>query len=176
MWQLAGLRSIATLKAALTPLSAQERSFSIPQIADQNTATGAGALLFNNSGTDNTGNGAFALHTNATGSQNTASGVNALHNNDSDAAGLGNNNTAVGAAALEFNVDGSENTAVGAGAGPNLISGFNNTYVGDFVDTLSGDESNNPNRRHLERKRRRVLSLLHRWYLQQLPACWRHRC
>ena len=31
MWQLAGLRSTATLKATLTPLSAQERSFSIPQ-------------------------------------------------------------------------------------------------------------------------------------------------
>ena len=27
MWQLVGVRSIATLKAALTPLSAQERSF-----------------------------------------------------------------------------------------------------------------------------------------------------
>src|SRR3954452_13537038 len=32
MWQLAGLPSIATLKAALTPLSAQEHCFSIPQI------------------------------------------------------------------------------------------------------------------------------------------------
>ena len=31
---------------------------------------------------------------------------------------------------------------MGAGAGPNLISGFNNTYVGDFVGTLEGDESN----------------------------------
>jgi hypothetical protein len=109
--------------------------------ADQNTATGAGALLFNNSGTDNTANGAFALHTNASGSQNTAFGVNALHDNDSLAAGLANNNTAVGAAALQSNVDGSENTAVGAGAGPNVVTGFNNTYVGDFVGTLAPDES-----------------------------------
>ena len=109
--------------------------------ADQNTATGAGALLFNNSGRDNTANGAFALHTNAASSQNTAFGVNALHDNDSLAAGLANNNTAVGATALESNVDGSENTAVGAGAGPNLINGFNNTYVGDFVGTLATDEN-----------------------------------
>jgi len=108
--------------------------------ANQNTATGAGALLFNNSGTDNTANGAFALHANATGSQNTAFGVDALHNNDSGQAGLANNNTAVGATALESNVDGSENTAVGTGAGPNLINGFNNTYVGDFVGTLAPDE------------------------------------
>ena len=38
------------------------------------------------------------------------------------------------------NVDGSENTAVGTGAGPNLVAGVNNTYVGDFVGTLAPDE------------------------------------
>src|SRR5207249_2329214 len=27
------------------------------------------------------------------------------------------------------------------GAGPNIIAGFNNTYVGDFVGTLAPDES-----------------------------------
>ena len=43
--------------------------------------------------------------------------------------------------ALFNNVDGSENTAVGKGAGPNVITGFNNTYVGDFVGTLAADES-----------------------------------
>jgi hypothetical protein len=40
------------------------------------------------------------------------------------------------------NTIGSGNTAVGTGAGPNVIAGFNNTYVGDFVGTLSADESN----------------------------------
>jgi hypothetical protein len=39
------------------------------------------------------------------------------------------------------NVDGSENTAVGTGTGPNIVTGFNNTYVGDFVGTLAPDES-----------------------------------
>ena len=43
--------------------------------------------------------------------------------------------------ALFNNVDGSENTAVGTGAGQNVITGFNNTYVGDFVGTLAADES-----------------------------------
>jgi hypothetical protein len=43
--------------------------------------------------------------------------------------------------ALFNNVDGSENTAVGTGAGPNVITGINNTYVGDFVGTLAADES-----------------------------------
>jgi hypothetical protein len=38
------------------------------------------------------------------------------------------------------NIDGSENTAVGTGAGPNIVSGFNNTYLGNFVGTLAGDE------------------------------------
>jgi uncharacterized coiled-coil protein SlyX len=42
---------------------------------------------------------------------------------------------------LEFNIDGSENTAVGTGAGPNVVTGFNNTYLGDFVGTLAPDES-----------------------------------
>src|SRR4029077_18476540 len=43
--------------------------------------------------------------------------------------------------ALFSNVDGSENTALGTGAGQNVITGFNNTYVGDFVGTLAEDES-----------------------------------
>ena len=45
-------------------------------------------------------------------------------------------NTAVGAQALQFNVDGSENTAGGTGAGPNLINGFNDTYIGNFVGSV----------------------------------------
>src|SRR5439155_5211326 len=37
---------------------------------------------------------------------------------------------------------GSDNTAVGDAAGQNLIAGFNNTYIGDFVGSLAPDESN----------------------------------
>jgi hypothetical protein len=48
---------------------------------------------------------------------------------------------AVGGAALIGNVDGSGNTAVGTGTAPNIVAGINNTYVGDFVGTLSSDES-----------------------------------
>jgi hypothetical protein len=106
-----------------------------------NTAVGGAALLFNSDGIDNTAVGAAALLNNVHGSDNNAVGRNALNLNDSDAAGLANNNVAVGAGALEFNVDGSENTAVGTGAGQNVITGFNNTYVGDFVGFLAPDES-----------------------------------
>jgi hypothetical protein len=108
--------------------------------ASFNTAVGAGALDLNN-GSENTAVGAAALLLNTTGAQNIAVGASALLNNDSDAAGLANNNVAVGAGALKFNVDGSENTAAGTGAAPNVITGFNNTYVGDFVGTLAPDES-----------------------------------
>ncbi len=41
---------------------------------DSNTATGAGALLFNTTGGANTANGVFALLFNTTGNNNTASG------------------------------------------------------------------------------------------------------
>src|SRR5205814_7972932 len=40
------------------------------------------------------------------------------------------------------NVDGSENTAVGNKTAQNVITGFNNTYVGGFVGNLADDESN----------------------------------
>jgi hypothetical protein len=107
--------------------------------ASFNTGGGAGALLLNNADS-NTAFGAAALLLNATGAQNTAVGTATLLNDDSDSMGLGNNNTAVGGTALQSNIDGSENTAVGTGAGPNIIAGFNNTYVGDFVGTLAPDE------------------------------------
>ena len=90
---------------------------------------------------------------------------------------LANNNTAVGASALFNNVDGSENTAVGTGAGPNVITGFNNTYVGDFVGTHAADESSTIRIGDLSNGNGAgSLAVLHRWYLQQLPACWRQRC
>ena len=106
-----------------------------------NNGVGAGALLSNVDGYSNNAFGNDALFFNVNGVANTAIGYYTLWNNDSDALGLANNNTAVGAVALFNNVDGSENTAVGKGAGPNVITGFNNTYVGDFVGTLAADES-----------------------------------
>jgi hypothetical protein len=106
-----------------------------------NTAVGVAALDLNN-GDANTAVGTAALLLNTSGTENTAVGVDALFHNDSTGNGLANNNTAVGARALLGNVDGSENTAVGAETGPNIVTGFNNTYVGDFVGTLAADESN----------------------------------
>jgi hypothetical protein len=106
-----------------------------------NNAVGAGALLNNVNGYSNNAFGNDALFFNVVGVANTAVGYYTLWNNDSDAVGLGNNNTAVGSVALFNNVDGSENTALGTGAGQNVITGFNDTYVGDFVGTLAADES-----------------------------------
>jgi hypothetical protein len=68
--------------------------------ADENTATGAGAMLLNIFGFNNTANGAFALWQNQVAFGNTAIGDRALFNNDSDAAGSANANTAVGDHAL----------------------------------------------------------------------------
>src|SRR6476661_5722551 len=106
-----------------------------------NNAVGAGALLNNVNGYSNNAFGNDALFFNVIGVANTAVGYYTLWNNDSDALGLGNNNAAVGSVALFNNVDGSENTAVGTGAGQNVITGINNTYLGDFVGTLAADES-----------------------------------
>ena len=105
-----------------------------------NNAVGALALFNNVDAFSNNAFGEDALFSNITASNNTALGDAALAFNDSSGLGLANNNAAVGGAALFNNVDGSENTAVGTGAGQNIIAGFNNTYVGDFVGTLAADE------------------------------------
>ena len=107
-----------------------------------NNAVGAGALISNVDGYSNNAFGNDALFFNVNGVANAAVGYYTLWNNDSDGLGLANNNTAVGAVALFNNVDGSENTAVGKAAGQNVITGFNNTYIGGFVGTLADDESN----------------------------------
>jgi hypothetical protein len=99
-----------------------------------NTAVGAGSLDLNTAD-NNTATGAAALLLNTTGGQNTATGTAALAFNDSSGLGLGNNNTAVGASTLFNNVDGSENTVVGTGSGNNLVAGFNNNYLGNFIGT-----------------------------------------
>ena len=89
-----------------------------------NTATGAGALLFNTADR-NTATGAAALLSNTIGSGNTANGVVALLNNTE-----GNGNTANGHGALYFNTTGLQNTAHG------LNALYSNT-TGDF-NTANG--------------------------------------
>jgi hypothetical protein len=131
-------------------------------IGHENVAVGTDAMVRNLSGVFNDGVGAFALQrntdgfsnnalgdsalfSNVHGALNTAIGDEALENNDSGAAGMANNNTAVGGQALLNNVNGSENTAVGTGAGPHVTTGFNNTYVGDFVGSVNPSGTPLPN-------------------------------
>jgi len=90
---------------------------------DNNTATGALALLENTNGFYNTADGTFALFSNTDGSGNTASGYNALFSNQTGA-----NNTAVGYTAL-YSGTGSFNTALGSQTLVNN-TGFLNTAVG----------------------------------------------
>jgi trimeric autotransporter adhesin len=93
--------------------------------ADQNTAIGTGALLFNTTGSFNTATGAFALFKNVGGFSNSAFGRSALEENVS-----GNENTATGQNALLFNQTGSSNTANGQAALQGNIGGSDNTAVG----------------------------------------------
>jgi hypothetical protein len=80
---------------------------------DQNTATGAGALLSDTTGTGNTANAAFALFSNNTGSFNTAIGYQALFNNTT-----GTGNIALGASAGGQITIGSDNIDIGNPGGP----------------------------------------------------------
>ena len=93
--------------------------------ADENTATGAGALLSNTSGDRNTANGTFALLNNTTGNSNTAEGWRALFQNTT-----GDCNTASGREALLSNTTGFENTATGSVALESNIIGNDNTATG----------------------------------------------
>jgi hypothetical protein len=93
--------------------------------ADENTATGAGALLSNTNGSPNTANGAFTLFSNTEGTFNTATGDRALFSNTD-----GSNNTANGASALFNNTVSSDNTAAGAFALTNNVTGNANTALG----------------------------------------------
>ena len=93
--------------------------------ANENTATGAGALLNNTIGFDNTANGSFTLANNITGNNNTAVGSNALSSSTT-----GNNNTAVGTSALANHATGSNNTAVGRDALLNDTTGESNVAIG----------------------------------------------
>jgi len=94
-------------------------------VADENTATGAGALLSNTTGNPNTANGAFALFSNTEGTFNTATGDRVLFSNTA-----GSNNVGNGATALSNNTVGSDNTADGAFALVNNVTGNFNTADG----------------------------------------------
>jgi hypothetical protein len=102
---------------------------------------GASALFFNVDGAGNNAFGNAALFFNNAGSENTAIGDAALAFNNFSLGAFASNNTAVGGAALFNNDDGSENTVVGAFSGQEIVNGFNNTYLGNFVGTGAGDES-----------------------------------
>ena len=97
----------------------------VDNTADNNTATGAGALLNNTTGDSNTATGAFALFSNTTGNANTVTGDSALSSNTT-----GFRNTATGAAALFSNTTGPANTAIGFGALTNNTIGGTNTANG----------------------------------------------
>ena len=92
---------------------------------DDNTATGADALLFNTIGNDNTATGENALRNNTIGVANTATGQQALLANTN-----GTGNTATGQQALLANTTGTGNTAVGELALLNSRTGNSNTAVG----------------------------------------------
>ena len=89
----------------------------IGNTADQNTATGAGALFNTSIGANNTANGTFAL----------------FYNLD------GGDNTAIGIAALSSNTTGSNNVALGSDAGASATTGSNNVYIGAGMQGAAGE-------------------------------------
>jgi uncharacterized coiled-coil protein SlyX len=95
-------------------------------MGQDNTATGAFALLLNTIGSFNTANGFDALFSNTEGQFNTADGDGALDLNTT-----GDENTAIGASTLQGNVDGSFNTGIGSNALQGNASGSYNTALGD---------------------------------------------
>src|SRR6266545_841132 len=136
-----GLLSLSGLKEGKfnTGLGAGTLLFNV---ADENTATGAGALLSNTTGNLNTANGAFALFLNTEGTFNTATGDRVLFSNTSGSANsafgsgalasntVGFNNTANGMAALSHNTTGRDNTANGVQALNSNTTGGANTALG----------------------------------------------
>jgi hypothetical protein len=104
--------------------------------ADENTATGVGALFNNGTGEHNTANGTFALFDNTTGGSNTANGVAALLSNTT-----GFRNTATGSSTLLSNTTGSDNTALGYTAGSNQDTGTANVYIGAGMVGVSGESN-----------------------------------
>jgi hypothetical protein len=98
--------------------------------ADENTATGAGALFSHIDGGGNTANGAFALFSHTSGIDNTVVGDRALLLTTT-----GGFNTAIGQAAMLNNDSGSSNVAIGVQALGNNTSGSNNIVLGNVAGT-----------------------------------------
>ena len=103
-------------------------------IGNYNTAVGVGALYLNNAD-NNTATGAVALLLNTIGTDNTANGFQALLNNTT-----GSDNTANGFQALLNNTTGSDNTAIGLNAGANVVTAGNVTCIGS--NAAGADVSN----------------------------------
>jgi hypothetical protein len=106
--------------------------------AQDNTATGNGALISNTSGYQNTADGYWALHFNTTGYANTAVGGLSLRDNTT-----GFDNTATGAAALRSNTTGTSNTANGHGALGGNTTGYDNTAIGKGALSVSATGHDN---------------------------------
>ena len=98
--------------------------------ADENTATGAGALFNHTDGGGNTANGAFALFSHISGIDNTVVGDRALLLTTT-----GGFNTAIGQAAMLNNDTGNSNVAIGVQALGNNISGSSNIVLGNVAGT-----------------------------------------
>ena len=97
--------------------------------ADENTATGAAALLNSSGGFGNTANGAFALFSDTDGDFNTASGDGALFSNTT-----GNGNTALGINAGSGVTTASNVICIGADvAGANVDD---SCFIGNIRDAL----------------------------------------
>jgi len=94
--------------------------------AEENSATGAGALLSNTVGFENTANGAFALFSNTGGSRNNAFGNSALLSH-----ATGSFNNAVGSFSLYSDTGGESNNAFGDSALISNTTGMVNTAMGD---------------------------------------------
>jgi len=94
-------------------------------VSSYNTAVGANALRFNQTGGNNTAIGVYTLQVNQTGSNNTASGYGALNTNET-----GNDNTATGYDALYMSTSGYNNTAAGTQALYSDTTGNRNVATG----------------------------------------------
>lgn len=92
-------------------------------------AVGLQALWSNTTGSQNVALGTTALRVNTTGGQNTAIGYVALLANVTSSL-----NTAVGYQALSAST-GEHNTAFGANAGVNITTGYDNTFLGQTINT-----------------------------------------
>jgi len=115
------------------------QAFNTTSAGVDNTATGAGTLYFNTTGSYNTASGYQALYSNTTGGQNTASGWHSLLSNTT-----GSWNTASGYHALYANTTGYANTTSGSWALNFNTTGYDNTasgYQALYSNTTGGQNT-----------------------------------